>query len=405
MRMLLFAGKGGVGKTSVAAATGVVTARSGRRTVVISLDPAHSLSDAFDLDRSLMDTRSGQIVPVAENLWIQELDVHEEISRHWGEVHKYISLLLNTSGIDEILAEELAILPGMEEIAALLYVNQYVREKSFDVILLDCAPTAESIRFISLPKTLEWYMRKVFRLERQLIRAMRPLARKWAEIPLPEDDYFVAIERLFEKLKGVDALLMDPDITSVRLVTNLEKMVLRETQRAFMYFSLHQLTVDGVVINRVFSEGARDDFLLDWLRSQKEYLRIAEEYFHPLPIVQAPFYRTEILGYERLLELGMELYGEDDPTRSLSSRRPIEFLHEDGVHLVRVHLPFVQKSEVELTKVGEELIFKVGGVKRNLVLPRTYVSLQPRRARIEGDHLVISFGGDDERQHDERPLA
>jgi arsenite-transporting ATPase len=198
--MLLFAGKGGVGKTSVAAATGVVTARSGRRTVVMSLDPAHSLSDAFDLDRSLMDTQSGQIVPVAENLWIQELDVHQEISKHWGEVHKYISLLLNTSGIDEILAEELAILPGMEEIAALLYVNQYVREKSFDVILLDCAPTAESIRFISLPKTLEWYMRKVFRLERQLMRAMRPLARKWAEIPLPEDDYFVAIERLFEKL-------------------------------------------------------------------------------------------------------------------------------------------------------------------------------------------------------------
>ncbi len=399
MRMLLFAGKGGVGKTSVAAATGVISALSGRKTVVMSLDPAHSLSDAFDLDRSLMDTQRGVTVPIADNLWIQELDVHEEISKHWGEVHKYISLLLNTSGIDEVLADELAILPGMEEIAALLYVNQYVREKSFDVILLDCAPTAESIRFISLPKTLEWYMRKVFRLERQMMRAMRPLAKRWADIPLPEDDYFVAIERLFERLKGVDDFLMDPDMTSVRLVTNLEKMVLRETQRAFMFFSLHQLSVDAVVINRVFSEGSRDAFLLDWQASQKGYLKLAEEYFHPLPIIQAPFYRSEILGYERLLELGRDLYGESDPTRSFYDRRPIEFVHENGSYLIRVHLPFVQKHEVELTKVGEELIFKVGSIKRNLILPRTYIPLEPRRAKLEGDYLVISFGGEDARQH------
>jgi len=397
--MLLFAGKGGVGKTSVAAATGVISALSGRKTVVMSLDPAHSLSDAFDLDRSLMDTQRGVTVPIADNLWIQELDVHEEISKHWGEVHKYISLLLNTSGIDEVLADELAILPGMEEIAALLYVNQYVREKSFDVILLDCAPTAESIRFISLPKTLEWYMRKVFRVERQMMRAMRPLAKRWADIPLPEDDYFVAIERLFERLKGVDDFLMDPDMTSVRLVTNLEKMVLRETQRAFMFFSLHQLSVDAVVINRVFSEGSRDAFLLDWQASQKGYLKLAEEYFHPLPIIQAPFYRSEILGYERLLELGRDLYGESDPTRSFYDRRPIEFVHENGSYLIRVHLPFVQKHEVELTKVGEELIFKVGSIKRNLILPRTYIPLEPRRAKLEGDYLVISFGGEDARQH------
>lgn len=402
MRMLLFAGKGGVGKTSVAAATGVISALSGRKTVVMSLDPAHSLSDAFDLDRSLMDTQRGVTVPIADNLWIQELDVHEEISKHWGEVHKYISLLLNTSGIDEVLADELAILPGMEEIAALLYVNQYVREKSFDVILLDCAPTAESIRFISLPKTLEWYMRKVFRLERQMMRAMRPLAKRWADIPLPEDDYFVAIERLFERLKGVDDFLMDPDMTSVRLVTNLEKMVLRETQRAFMFFSLHQLSVDAVVINRVFSEGSRDAFLLDWQASQKAYLKLAEEYFHPLPIIQAPFYRSEILGYERLLELGRDLYGESDPTRSFYDRRPIEFVHENGSYLIRVHLPFVQKHEVELTKVGEELIFKVGSIKRNLILPRTYIPLEPRRAKLEGDYLVISFGGEDAREHDGR---
>lgn len=402
MRILLFAGKGGVGKTSVAAATGVLTARSGRKTIVMSLDPAHSLSDAFDLDRSLMDTNRGLVVPVSENLWIQELDVYEEISKHWGEVHKYISLLLNTSGIDEILSEELAILPGMEEIASLLYVNQYVRENTFDVILLDCAPTAESIRFISLPKTLDWYMRKVFRLERQLMRYMRPMARRWTDIPLPEDDYFVAIERLFQKLQGVDGVLMDPEMTTVRLVTNLEKMVLRETQRAFMYFSLHQLAVDAVVINRVFREQAEDAFMQSWQDSQKVYLKLAEEYFHPLPLIQAPFYRHEILGYQRLLELGLELYGEADPALAQTRQRTIEFLQEDGNPIIRLHLPFVQKSEVELAKVGEELIVKVGSVKRNLLLPRTYIPLQPRRAKLEGDYLVIVFGGDHAEEVDKR---
>jgi arsenite/tail-anchored protein-transporting ATPase len=402
MRILLFAGKGGVGKTSVAAATGALIASSGRRTIVMSLDPAHSLSDAFDLDRSLMDTSCGAVVSVAENLWIQELDVHEEISKHWGEVHQYIALLLNTSGIDEILAEELAILPGMEEIAALLYVNQYVRESSFDVILLDCAPTAESIRFISLPKTLDWYMRKVFRLERQLMRYMRPMAKRWADIPLPEDNYFVAVERLFQKLQGVDGVLTDPDTTSVRLVTNLEKMVLRETQRAYMFFSLHQLTVDAVVVNRVFGEESENAFLQSWQDSQKAYLKLAEEYFHPLPLMQAPFYQREILGYERLFELGRELYGETDPASVHLTRRPIEFLQEDGQQIIRLHLPFAQKGEVDLVKVGEELIVKVGAIKRNLVLPRTYIALQPRRAKLEGDRLVIVFGGDHAGRNDER---
>jgi arsenite/tail-anchored protein-transporting ATPase len=405
MRILLFAGKGGVGKTSVAAATGALIASSGRRTLVMSLDPAHSLSDAFDLDRSLMDTSCGAVVPVAENLWIQELDVHEEISKHWGEVHQYIALLLNTSGIDEILAEELAILPGMEEIAALLYVNQYVREGSFDVILLDCAPTAESIRFISLPKTLDWYMRKVFRLERQLMRYMRPMARRWADIPLPEDGYFVAVERLFHKLQGVDGVLTDPDTTSVRLVTNLEKMVLRETQRAYMFFSLHQLTVDAVVVNRVFGEESKDAFLRSWQDSQKAYLKLAEEYFHPLPLMQAPFYQREILGYERLFELGRELYGKTDPASVQLARRPIEFLQEDGQQIIRLHLPFAQKGEVDLVKVGEELIVKVGAIKRNLVLPRTYIALQPLRAKLEGDRLVIVFGGDHAGRDDERSTS
>jgi arsenite/tail-anchored protein-transporting ATPase len=392
VRILLYAGKGGVGKTSVAGATGIIASLKGLRTLVLSLDPAHSLSDAFDLERSLMDKNMGRPIPIADKLWIQELDVHEEITRHWGEVHRYISVLLNASGIEDVLAEELAVLPGMEEIAALLYVNQYAKEQAYDVIILDCAPTAESIRFISLPKTLEWYMQKVFRLERRLMHVMRPVAKRFADIPLPEDSYFESIQVLFDRLQGVDQLLTDPQITSARLVTNLEKMVLRETQRAFMFFSLHQLSIDAVVLNRVFEETQGAAFPQGWHDSQKEYQALAKTYFHPLPLFEVPYYQKEVLGYERLLELGTRLYGERNPAEVFYVQRPYEFLQENGTHLIQVHLPFVEKREIDLTKVGDELIIRIGNFKRNLILPRVFVSLETRKAQLNGDTLKVYFG-------------
>ncbi|MGC8490919.1 MAG: ArsA family ATPase [Syntrophobacteraceae bacterium] len=396
MRILLYAGKGGVGKTSVAAATGVAASRRGINTLVMSLDPAHSLSDAFDLDRTLMDKNRGAPIAIEPGLSIQELDVHEEISKYWGEVHKYISVLLSASGIEDVLAEELAILPGMEEIAALLYVNQYAKENTYDLIVLDCAPTAESIRFVSLPKTLEWYMKKVFRVERKLVRYMRPVAKRVSDIPLPEDEYFASIERLFQRLHGVDSLLTDPEITSVRLVTNLEKMVLRETQRAFMFFSLHQLSIDGVIINRVFPEEGSDSFTRAWQKSQKEYMELARSFFHPVPLFPIPFYSSEILGLDALANLGRELYQEKNPADIFYSRRTCEFSGENGRHTAKIHLPFLEKGEVELSKIGEELIVRMGNFKKNLILPRAFVSLEPGKARLIDDYLVIDFGGNHE---------
>ena len=239
MRIIFFAGKGGVGKTSVAAATGIKTAEAGHRTVVMSLDVAHSLSDIFDLNKSLIDQDRGSLTKIRKNLWIQELDIQEEIEKNWGDINKYLSTLLNTTGLDEILAEELAILPGMEEVSLLLHINRYVRTKKFDVILLDCAPTGESLRFISIPTTLDWYMKKIFKVEKTIARYVRPLAKRLSDVPLPGEDYFDAIEFLFERLRGVDEILVDPEITTVRLITNPEKIVLKETQRAFMYFSLY----------------------------------------------------------------------------------------------------------------------------------------------------------------------
>ena len=396
MRILLYAGKGGVGKTCVAGATGIVTAQAGCKTLVMSLDPAHSLSDAFDLDRSLMDKNRGQPIEAAEKLWIQELDVHEEINNYWSEVHSYISVLLNTSGIDDVLAEELAVFPGMEELSALLYINKYVNEQTYDLIVLDCAPTAESIRFISMPTALEWYMKKVFRLERKIFGVVRPVARRMVDIPLPEDEYFANIESLYSRLKGVDRLLTDPEVTSVRLVTNPEKMVLRETQRAFMFFSLHQTSIDAIVINRVFPSGLDNDYLRLWGNNQKKYMDLAETYFHPLPIFKAPLYDSEILGYERLVDFGKNLYEDKDPTQIFFKQRPYELSKKDGRCLVKLYLPFVSKREIDLSKIGDELIIKIGNFKKNIVLPRAYAVLEPRKARLEEDYLLIEFGGRNE---------
>ncbi len=230
MRILLYTGKGGVGKSTVAAATGMTLARRGLKTLVMSVDAAHSLADAFDLDVRLTDKNRGEPLAVEENLWIQEVDVTEEIERHWKEISGYITTLLAVTGVEEVLAEELAIFPGMEEVSALLYVNRYAKENAYDALILDCAPTGESLRFVSLPPTLDWYMRKLFRLERRILKVARPVLEKAVDIPLPADRYFENIQALAEKLDGVDALLKDPAVTTVRLVTNPEKIVIRESR-------------------------------------------------------------------------------------------------------------------------------------------------------------------------------
>src|SRR5271165_3842144 len=251
MRILLFSGKGGVGKTSLAAATGLELARLGYRTLVMSVDPAHSLADSFDLETSLFHEKTGDPYPISEKLAIHEVNIQKEIKRHWNEISSYVISVLRTTGISDVEAEELAILPGMEELSAMMYVNQFHREQRYQVIILDCAPTAESMRFVSMPTTLEWYMKHIFPFQRGLLKAVRPVANRISPVELPTDSYFANIKDLFGRLEGIPELLEDSKVTSVRLVTNPEKMVLRETQRAFVYFSLHGLTVDAIIVNRV----------------------------------------------------------------------------------------------------------------------------------------------------------
>src|SRR5881409_1449607 len=270
MRILLFSSKGGVGKTSLAAATGLQLSKLGYRTLIMSVDPAHSLADAFDLDTGLFDSKTSDPLRINDNLSIHEVNIQQEIKRHWREISSYVISVLRTTGISDVEAEELAILPGMEELSAMMYVNQFRREERYQVIVLDCAPTAESMRFVSMPTTLEWYMKQIFPFQRTLLKAVRPIAYRVAPFELPTDSYFANIRDLFEKLEGVDEIMEDPHTTSVRLVTNPEKMVLRETQRAFVYFSLHGLTVDGIIVNRVLPEEVTDLYFTEWRASRSE---------------------------------------------------------------------------------------------------------------------------------------
>jgi arsenite-transporting ATPase len=392
MRILLFSGKGGVGKTSLSAATGARLAELGYRTLVMSVDPAHSLADSFDLDSGLFDSKTADPYRVADRLWIHEVNIQHEIKRNWHRIWSYISSIFRTSGLSEVEAEEMAIFPGMEELSALLYVNDWHKQDRYDVIVLDCAPTGESLRFVSMPTTMKWYMQHVFPIQRGVLKAVRPIANRVAPFELPPDSYFASVKDLFDRIEGIDELLEDPRITSVRLVTNAEKMVVRETQRAFVYFSLHGLTVDQVLVNRVLPDDVEDAFFGEWRRSQAKFLQEIEAYFAPVPMKSVPLFRHEVLGLERIRELARVMFVKnEDPAAVTRTERPYSFSKVNGRYEVRLRAPFAEKGEVGLFKKGEELVIEVGNVRRHIGLPNSMAGLAPVRARLDGGTLVVEL--------------
>jgi len=338
-----------------------------------------------------MDKNKGKPVRAAKNLSIQEVDVQEEIKKNWGEVHKYISSLLNISGIDEVLAEELAILPGMEEISSLLHINRYVAQKRYEVILLDCAPTGESIRFISIPTSLEWYMKKLFDVERRIVKVARPITKRLYSVPLPEDQYFASIQRLFDRLEGIDRILSDPDITTVRLITNPEKIILKETQRAYMYFSLYKMCVDAVIINRILPEAIDDGYFAQWKETQSRYIKKTEHLFSPIPILKVPMLSDQVVGMAELSKLAKEIYGNHNPEQVLYADTPYTFRKVEDDYFLDIKIPFLTKKEVELSKRNEELIVRIGGFKRHVLLPRSIAAREPSGAKVERDKVVIKL--------------
>jgi arsenite-transporting ATPase len=289
-------------------------------------------------------------------------------------------------------AEELAILPGMEELSAMMYVNQYRREGQYDVMILDCAPTAESLRFVSMPTTLDWYMKHVFPFQRTMIKAVRPIANRFSPVELPPDTYFGNMLDLFQKLEGIDVLLEDPTVTSVRLVTNPERMVLREAQRAFVYFSLHGLTVDQILVNRVLPDRVSDEFFVEWRASQQATLKEIEAYFAPIQPKRIPLFTHEVVGLERLEELAKVLYSDgEDPSAVTRLDRPFSFEKIDGHYEIHLKMPFALKGEIGLFKKADELVVEVGTLRRHIGLPTSMAALVPGRARLDDSTLVIEM--------------
>lgn len=392
MRILLFSGKGGVGKTSLAAATGLQLSRLGYQTLVMSVDPAHSLADSFDLDSNLFHGKTGDPYPIDSKLSIHEVNIQKEIKRHWREISTYVVSVLRTTGISDVEAEELAILPGMEELSAMMYVNQYRREQRYDVIVLDCAPTAESLRFVSMPTTLEWYMKHIFPFQRGLLKAVRPLANRVSPVALPTDNYFANIQTLFSRLEGIGELMENAQVTSVRLVTNPEKMVMRETQRAFVYFSLHGLTVDGIIVNRVLPQEVTDAYFKEWRISQTAVLQEIEEYFAPVAVKRVPLFTHEVVGRERLEELAGVFYSDrEDPAAIVRTEAPYRFEKRNAHYEVRLSLPFAAKGEIGLFKKGDELVVEIGTLRRHIGLPTSMAALSPSKATLENKILTVEM--------------
>jgi len=384
-RTILYTGKGGVGKTSVAAATALAIARSGLRTVVMSTDPAHSLSDS-------LETGLGpQPMPVADNLWAQEVQAEAEMERHWQAVQRWLGGLLSDRGVDRILAEELTVPPGMDEIFSLLQLKRHHESGEFDVIIVDCAPTGETLRLLSFPEVARWWLEKVFPWEKRLLTAARPFAKTVLDLPLPGNDVLAEVQDLVRNLIDMSEILRDRSRSSIRLVMNPERMVIKEAQRTFTYLNLYGYLTDAVVVNRVFPADVEGGYFSAWRAVQREHVELVEQAFAPVPVLRAPFFEQEVVGAEMLDRLGEAVFGSDAPERVLYHEQSLALKMDGDSAELRLRVPFAEKGDVKLKKIGLELVIRVGERKRNIVLPSALASFRPRDARLEAGELRVRF--------------
>jgi arsenite/tail-anchored protein-transporting ATPase len=387
MRILVYTGKGGVGKTSVAAATAVRCAALGYRTVVVSTDLAHSLADSLDLP---LGPAPRQVAP---NLWAQETDIYDNLQTHWGDVQKWLGAILRWSGeVDSMVADELTVLPGMDELANLLWINRHRESGNYDVIVVDAAPTGETLRLLSFPDVMRWWMQRIFPIQRRAMGLARPLISTFIDIPLPTEQVYDSVERLFAQLDRLHSMLIDPRLTSIRLVLNPEKMVINETQRTSTYFHLFGYPMDLVVANRILPDQVTDPYFNVWKDTQARNMRRVEEGFTPVPIKQAPLFEDEVVGLEALARLAAAVYGSDDPTSIYFEGRSqlLEGVPGGGYRLT-IPLPFATRGDVTLRQTGDELFIHVGAHRRHIILPRVLVGMQASRARLDEPSATLSI--------------
>ena len=386
MRIILYTGKGGVGKTSVAAATAVHCAAQGLRTIVLSTDPAHSLADSFDLPLG------AEPVEIAPRLWGQETDIFHNMQLYWGTIQEWLHSLFTWRGLDDVVSEEIAVLPGMEELASLLWINEHHRSGNYDIIIVDCAPTAETLRLLTFPEVGRWWLEKILPLERQVAKVVRPILRPMTGIPVPDEPVFDAVEDLFRRLELLHDLLVGPD-ASMRLVLNPEKMVIKEAQRTLTQLNLYEYQTDLIVCNRVLPAGAQEGYFSAWLAAQQRHLADIADGFAPIPLVTIPWFQEEVVGLERLQQMGQVLFADKDPAAKHFAGRSHIVRRDGDTYTLRLPLPMATKEEVGLLRTGEELVVRIGSVRRNIVLPYVLAQQDVAGARFEGDTLVISFDG------------
>ncbi|HDX9577166.1 TPA: ArsA family ATPase [Bacillus pseudomycoides] len=388
MRIILYTGKGGVGKTSISAATAMQSAKQGLKTLVMSTDPAHSLGDSFGMKLS------SEPQEICENLWAQEINTIYEMEKGWGKLQKYITLLFTSKAADDITTEELTMFPGMEDLISLLRVLDYYKQKTYDVIIIDCAPTGETLAMLSFPDMLGWWMEKLFPIKRKILKVVRPVAQPLIGFPLPTDDTMEELTNTLEQLGEMRDILSNREVTSIRVVVNPEKMVIKEAQRSFTYLNLYDYNVDAIMINRIIPDTVTDSYFQAWKDAQKKYKALIQDSFQPLPIYEAPMFEQEVVGLSMLERVGDALFKHDPDPTAVKFNGRTQYVTKNGDEYIFVlSIPFSDKNELSLNQKGDELIIRAGSVKRNITLPKTLTHLAIQGAKFEGDVLNIRFGG------------
>jgi len=391
VRVILYTGKGGVGKTTVAAASALRSAQLGYQTIILSTDSAHSLADSCDL------ALGGEPQPIVSNLWGQEPEVSQTIDKHWSTIQKWLAAIFAWRGIDEIVADEMAILPGMEELANLLYIADYYRSGKYDVIIVDYAPTGETLHFLSFPEIFGWWVGKLLPLSRKAASMVSPLVKGLTKIPMPDEEVFASMDDLYSELHEMKAILSNQNISSMRLVVNPEKMVIKETQRTFTYLNLYGYLTDLIICNRVIPDKVDDRYFDFWKGSQSKYYEVIKECFAPIPIFTIPLLEQEAVGLPMLEVIADALYQEDDPTKLFFRGQVQDLQKEDKHYILTLPLPFIEKGDISLTQSGNELIIRVGNFKRNIILPRILVDFTATGAKFEEGKLKIQFTNNNKR--------
>jgi arsenite-transporting ATPase len=386
MRIILVTGKGGVGKTTVSAATAVTAADLGYRTLVMSTDPAHSLADAFDVPLGDAPTT------IAQNLDAQQIDSQARLEESWGAVRDHLTALFDWSGLHGIEAEELTVFPGMDELFSLSSVREHARSGEYDFVVVDCAPTAETLRLLSLPEVMSWYMDKLFPASRRVAKVIRPVLAKLTAMPVAEDAVFDAVALFYSRLDGIKEILSDPEITTARLVMNPEKMVIAEARRTYTYLGLFGYGVDSAIVNRVLPEAVHDPYFERWHEIQQHHLKAIEEGFAGTDVRLLRLFEDEMVGIDRLRTVGLELYGDTDPTTMLSNVQPLHVEDtEDGDVALVVTVPLAEKGDVEVMRHDDELFLTVGPYRRSLVLPDSLRRRTVKSAKLEEGRLSVVF--------------